>query len=291
MKTFLLLLTVTILGACAMFTPILPTRNVQAASLREVIDSLGLTTNLKLVLDAGDVESWPGNGQKWLDRSGGGYDFFLGADGTASATDPTFNGNVGNQRTEYFSADGGDYFTYDSANETWMKSLGKAGSHSFVAVVYVPSSSAFPIVGADAIPATDYGGSFVYNNSVNKFTYRYITTAPAVVTVGGAGPDVGGLLPALFLVGIGITKGADGSDDYVVHVNGTNYTASFGADPGLVPTSNDPAHTMRLLATGNADTIAPSGTRLYALAVWEGTKLSPTNYTDLWNALHARFGL
>lgn len=84
---------------------------------------LGLLSGRQLCLDARDALSYS-SGQSWLDRSGNGYDFFLGADGSATATDPTFTGSAGSLGA-YFLFDGGDYFTYDSANETWMNNLHK----------------------------------------------------------------------------------------------------------------------------------------------------------------------
>jgi len=99
-----------------------------AWNLEEIIRGLSLDTNLKLCLDAGEGDSYT-SGQSWLDLAGSGYDFFLGQDGSSDSTDPTFNG-VANTMTssEYWSFDGGDYFTYDTTNETWMENLHKAGA-------------------------------------------------------------------------------------------------------------------------------------------------------------------
>jgi hypothetical protein len=89
------------------------------------ITNLGLTSGLKLCLDAGDAASYT-SGQVWLDRSGGGYDFNRGSGSGADGADPTFNGVAGRQSSEeYWSFDGGDYFTYDSANPSWVESLHK----------------------------------------------------------------------------------------------------------------------------------------------------------------------
>lgn len=99
----------------------------------ENITSDSLTTNLELCLDAGDSSSYS-SGQKWLDLSGNGYDFFLGADGTATTDDPTFNGTAGDlKRTNYWSFDGGDVFTYDTTNETWMDNMHKSGASYTIA--------------------------------------------------------------------------------------------------------------------------------------------------------------
>lgn len=279
-----------VLGGCAVFSPILPTRVVANDNLMQVLTTLGLTTNLKLVLDAGDVDSYPGNGQKWLDRAGGGYDFFIGADGTASSTDPTFNGNVGNQATEYFSTDGGDYFTYDSANETWIKALGKPGSVSVLAVVRVVSDTTTCIFSTSTTgTGAGFGWQFSYDAGENKFVVKYVNTLGNISSItGGVSPDVSGSLPGLFLVGISITRDGAGNYSYVVHVNGTNYAATGTA---TIPTSSDPANVAKLLNSGDATEPAPSGTRLYGLAVWQGVELTAANWTAIWNAVHARYGL
>ena len=41
-------------------------------SLIDILTALGLTTNLKLCLDAGDSVSYDGTSQDWVDRSGAG---------------------------------------------------------------------------------------------------------------------------------------------------------------------------------------------------------------------------
>ena len=62
--------------------------------LIDYIGELSLNSNLVLCLDAGDANSYT-SGQKWLDRSGNGYDFFLGTTDSVQASDPTFNGTPG----------------------------------------------------------------------------------------------------------------------------------------------------------------------------------------------------
>ena len=95
-------------------------------SFINIITNLGLTTNLKLCFDASDSNSYDPVVQtdKWLDTSGNGYDFFRGSGTGGDAADPTFNGTTGGlSASEYWSFDGGDYFTYDTTNEAWMETL------------------------------------------------------------------------------------------------------------------------------------------------------------------------
>lgn len=73
-------------------------------SLINTLSNLGLLTNLKLCLDAGDLNSYDGSSQTWKDLSGNGTDFYRGATSGSEASDPTFN-PVGNGGTyqDYFS--------------------------------------------------------------------------------------------------------------------------------------------------------------------------------------------
>lgn len=71
------------------------------------------------------------------------YDFQLGIDNTASATDPTLNGTVGSPNA-YFNFDGGDYITMKGAITTFMKNLHKTtgGQNFWVAMIFRDVSSA-----------------------------------------------------------------------------------------------------------------------------------------------------
>lgn len=277
-----------------MFQPILPSRVVAYDNLMQAITAASLTTNLKLVLDAGDVDSYPGNGQKWLDRSGGGHDFFIGADGSATSSDPTFAGNAGNQSgNEYFSVDGGDYFTYDAAIESWQTALFKTGSASLFAVVYIPSDTTVPLFSTEvsATPGS-FGGSIKYAADLNKVVLGYVNSSDAnYALLGGAGPDLSASFPGLFVIGVSYTVAADGTYSYVIHVNGTNYSGSAGANASFAPSTSSPTSPPKILSTIGGGEIAPSGSRIYALSVWQGTALSTTNFTTLWNAVRARYGL
>jgi hypothetical protein len=92
----------------------------------EIMTSLGETTSLEFCVDAGDSASYDGSSQVWTDLTANGQSFERGALGTADAADPTFNGSSGGLSTaEFFSFDGGDFFEYDSANETWMTNAHK----------------------------------------------------------------------------------------------------------------------------------------------------------------------
>ena len=103
------------------------------ANFYEDIVTAGLTSGLRVVLDAGSADA--GSGQSWLDVSGNGVDFFRGADGNSSTDDPAYNGTLGNlSSSEYYSYDGGDFFTYDSTNESWMQDMHKDNAEFSIAM-------------------------------------------------------------------------------------------------------------------------------------------------------------
>src|SRR5689334_20892601 len=151
-----------------------------------VIQQLGLTTNLKLCLDAGDIASAASaTPDKWLDRSGGGYDFYRGTGTGADAADPTFNGTPGNRSVnEYWSSDGGDLFRYDSANETWMNNLHKSGAKlTFLGWVYWSTggtATSFALCGTNGGSVANTGVHLVIQIASSALTFRSVNTSVAV---------------------------------------------------------------------------------------------------------------
>ena len=127
-------------------------------SFRSIIDDLGLSTGLQLCLDAGDLASYPGSGQKWLDQAQR-YDFFLGATSGAAADDPTFNGVAGDLKdSTYWALDGTQFFRYDTTNETWMQNLHKNGAtYTFVGWVWFGT-----LVSVVCIAGTIGDSSFIF---------------------------------------------------------------------------------------------------------------------------------
>jgi len=86
-------------------------------------------------LNAGDILSYASLGQQlWKNliaspadgAAQAAYDFVLGNTSSAEASDPAFNGVIGNEsKNEYFSFDGGQYFTLNGAMTTFLESLHK----------------------------------------------------------------------------------------------------------------------------------------------------------------------
>jgi hypothetical protein len=95
-------------------------------SASKALQMLGLTASL--VLDAGDIASYDGTSQTWVDVSGNGNNFYRGATSGAEASDPTFTGVAGAlTAAESFSFDGGDWFV-PTGSPTFDDALHHAGA-------------------------------------------------------------------------------------------------------------------------------------------------------------------
>jgi hypothetical protein len=262
--------------------PIPVRRKWSGKSAYELTGLLGLRSGLKLCLDAGDSASYT-SGQPWLDRSGNGYDFNRGATSSSEASDPTFNGTAGGlSASEYFSFDGGDYFTYDSANETAFENIHKAGAKCGIATwVYIPASSgsraicgtrsANPAnVGFDLILNTSDVLSFVVSKggSPNALSFSIGTiTEGAWQFLAVAGDEAAGTF-------VGMINGA-------VTVGGSSYTS---------PSSSAASYTLQLGASGSG-VFLPNGSRMAEFLLWEGVTPSQGQLMAYYQASRARFGV
>lgn len=104
------------------------------SSLMSILTSLNLTTSLNLCLDVGDILSYPGTGNTWTDRSGGGNNYTNGAGALTAAN---FTGVAGDlAETTYWLFNGTDGFGA-AATQTfagdWHKNNGLC---SCIAVYY-----------------------------------------------------------------------------------------------------------------------------------------------------------
>jgi len=125
-------------------------------SLLGILTTLGLLTNLKLCLDAGDLASYPGSGQTWADTSGSGNDFFLGLLSGADAADPTFNGVAGDLlQTTYWSFDGADSFIEASAGMNFASTWSAAADQHSGLFVFWPAALIGSTIGMFEADGTD----------------------------------------------------------------------------------------------------------------------------------------
>jgi hypothetical protein len=256
-------------------------------SLYDIIDGLGLTTNLNLCLDAGDSASYdPGvQTDKWLDTSGGGYDFFRGSSTGSDAADPTFNGSAGGlSSSEYFSFDGGDWFTYDSAVESWMQRLSRDGAlWSAVVVVSSPAGTTTPIIFGTKAPNLTSAGMDCIMDSVELLRIRCAngtTNSNTFTSTAVIGTNT------WKVIGLSLDESV-GSGGLLANFNGS---AESGTSTYATPSTSGESP-MVIGARGAGTLPFYSGTRLACLAIWEGTALTAQNLTDIYDAIKGRFGL
>lgn len=260
--------------------PLVPT-------LRDAIVAAGLTTNNKLCLDFGDPQSWPGTGQKWLDRAGGGYDFFFGVDGSSSTDDPTPVGGVGNLEEAAAEFDGGDFFAYDATNEAWMDNIHQdVAQFTILALVdfgaarnfLLANSAGPPVVGFDFRHEASGTLGFQVVNSVDGTSW----SSDAGITAG------------INMVAVSIDEPA-GAGGGFFWANGAymQVSAADTFNAAYASPSADPAtYPVRIGATRSGSWVPTSaGERIIGLAAWEGQALTKAELDRLFAILRGRFGI
>ncbi len=262
-------------------------RNV---ALIDAINSLGLSTDLQLCLDAGDKNSYT-SGNKWRDVSGNGNDFFLGSDGATAGEKPTFNGSPGGlSAKEYWSFDGGDFFRYDSANETWMNAIHKNSAQYSIFIIH---TAAGEVVSSKGVAGTSGAGG----SGKLGFALTAISTAGNNMffntSAGAAGSDMNSnasdfRLPedgTLQTLGLSVDEpaGAGGLLWVKDGVSDSTDNATYSS-----PSASDASHTMEIAARGDGNSPADADYRLVAFAMWQGSVRTLQNFASLHAALGSR---
>jgi hypothetical protein len=254
-------------------------------SLMQIIQSLGLTSGLKIVLDAGDANSYT-SGQKWLDLSGNGYDFFLGLDETAASDDPTFNGTPGGlSASEYWSFDGNDLFLYDSPQEVWMENLHRNNAKfSILCAGRSPSGDAR--IRAVGTNSSLQQNGIVFGTLANEGIFIKVQATTVTVLAKDSDGTIDLVADAWHIFGISLDEAAGGGgsfffgDGATLTFNGTYSTANTGS-----------GGKMRIGAHDGGTLPALSGTRIACLAMWEGVVLTTTQMHSIYSVLRGRFGI
>ena len=253
--------------------------------LLSVLTKLGQRDNLKLCLDAGDAASYT-SGQSWLDRSGNGYDFFLGADGSATATDPTFNGTAGLLTSgEYFSFDGGDKFTYDTTNETWMQNIHKDGAKfTLAAWVNIPSTGVACAIAATANSGTGIG--FELRGTTSRAVQLIIGNgAGAALSIAGSNGDIGDAVWSFVAASVDEAVGSNGAFTYA------NGVATLATSTYASPSASNADGTFTIGSEPDGGVPVPNLSRIGMFAAWEGRALSAGELNAIYMATRDRFGV
>lgn len=235
-------------------------------TLRELVKDAGLLSSMQLCLDPGDRNSWPGNGQTFLDVSGYGRDFTLGASASAGGDDPTFNGRLGGEGDDcYFSSDGNDGFLKASANDTFFNSLHAPGFLWTLCTFEFFTNS----YGAGINTRT---GAISNSKSVGVSTY--IVGTNLGISIGNGSAVEGGSVGSSNVVGpnkmlmLGWTAKHNSatSREYGQYVNGA-YESAFGQLGSLSPSSGAATQARFGLSTDGSLPMG-SGRRLYGLLMF-----------------------
>lgn len=243
-----------------------------------VARKLGLQ-GLQLCLDAGDADSLPAASSQWLDLAGSGYDFDFGAAGAA----PAISGTAGQLALgNYLAFDGGDYLTYDSANEAWMNSIHKDGAVFWGACWIYPAGSAQNrIVGNYGNSASNIGFGWYINTSTGGHTFLQARGTGSF----GYGPT-------------SIQGFADGAWQFAaIAINeavGTGFQCRNGVFSALTPSygtpsASDATYTTQVAANGNNTTPLPNGARLGMLLMGTGSIPPSGQMAALFDATRGRF--
>jgi hypothetical protein len=247
-------------------------------------------TNLKLCLDAGDLNSYDGSSQVWKDLSGGGYDFNRGSGSGSDSADPTYNGTAGRQSSgEYFSFDGGDYFTLAQANPAWVNNLHKDNAKlSIAAWVYssnIATGTSEGIFGTSSFSGTTFGVAFAVGQAVDGDIGFAMQDGNS-----GAGDSVG--TTSAKIVAGGFTFIAMSLDEatasIVLQINATQETKTYSY---ASPSSSAASFTAQVGAIGNGNSALKSGFRIACLAAWEGVTLSSGQMTSIYSSTRGKFGV
>ncbi|RWX60142.1 hypothetical protein EN780_32790 [Mesorhizobium sp. M4B.F.Ca.ET.089.01.1.1] len=256
------------------------------ARLKDVLTTLGLTTNLKLCLDAADGNSLPAASTKWLDTSGGGYDFFRGTTAGADATDPTINGTSdGRTSSEYLSFDGGDYLTYDTTNETWMTNIHKDNAKWTVAIwAWYGSAASNGIGGTSGNNVASVG--FHFGMSGGQRWFAAINNGSGVVALQNI--MVATLATGSWVFAVSSLDEAVGANG---HILGVNSTFELFSSTYSSPSAAGATNTMQIGSRGNAQVPLVNTSRMAAMAIWEGTALTQAQLDGIFQATRKRFGV
>jgi hypothetical protein len=255
-------------------------------SLSTILKQQGLFEGLKLCLDAGDRDSYPGSGPEWHDTSGNGYRFLLGSNVGGRA--PEFHGNAGKlSSSEYWSFDGAGKFTYDGVNESWMQNLHKAGAKAWGAAwVWLGATQLQGLLGNSAGMLVNAGfvwacgatldhGILVNNDSGSRTAINQ--------NAGGSGLAADQWHFLAFSINEAV--GTDGLV-FLTDGNAQSRTSTYNA-----PAIGDATWPCQIGSRGGNNAPLSAGSRLAMFCMGEGVAPSGKQLLALRDATRGRFGL
>lgn len=248
-------------------------------TLLQIITDAGLTSNLQLVLDPADSASYSGSGQTWTDVSTNAAGYFRGTSSSSEASDPTFNGTAGAlDNTDFWSYDGGDFFTKTSAIATWENNLHKSGwAFSLIAMInpstlndiqylFFTQSSGL-IDGVNYNVSVQKGGRQL-NVTVNNHTGIHYQSNVANLSPASP-PD------SVYFVALSYAIGTGNTGTYILNnLSASNLSTTQSAAPSTNSGSTP------LIGKQTSGYINSNGQKIYGMAMWN-TNLSLANLKTL----------
>lgn len=249
---------------------------------RDILSTLGLSA--QFAMDAADAQSViSASTQKWLDLSGNGQDFFVGASLSATASDPTQVGAIGSRSKDtYWQFDGDDYLAYDTSLETWMNNVHKAaGKFSGFAWMWFGAENVAQGIMGDQGGVTSNLGFNFYRSGTNKLSFRTGNGTAAAISQSTALSVPGGQWT---FCGVSFSE-AVGASGLVFQIDGTQEVLSSAASS---PSASAAGQNMKIGGFGNASNLLAAGSRM-SMAVGTDAVWSAAELMAIYNATKARY--
>lgn len=286
----------------------------KSKTLIQAITAAGKTSGLKLCLDAGDADSYPGSGETFFDVSGNNDDAWLGDDGDGS-NNPTFNpeGAAGGRSCrEYFTLGGAGYFQLKSGLPAWANTLHKDAVHlALFAGFYMPETpGSMNLCSTTSGTSADVGFGFevVDTGAVGTVwvmgahggsSVPFGAEAPALV-IPGAWNFVGAYIDEANTNGFMWTNGTALTDKVTHGSTVTNYSPDepdFNGEGNYQSPSASSAtgpFVIGARSIGGASPSAPSvfsaaGSRLSTFAAWTGAAIAAADFDAIYNEIKKRY--
>ncbi len=262
-----------------------PAGSVPHPTLITAITTAGITSGLQYALDAGDSNSYSGTGQKWLDTSGNGQDFFRGDTGSSSTDDPTFNGVSGGQSSsEFWSFDGGDHFFYDDTLESYM-----SGAHlnnavfTLMMVVSVGNVESNVLVGS-----RDPDPGMIWNlNGAGK--NAYIVRNGSASTIMSESSDDSYVADTIYFLALSFDESVGSGGAFMYRDGAFSQVSSSNTFDSTYTSPSGAAGHWAMARNGVASEFS-NGSKIYMSAAWN-IALTKANLDSLFAEVQDRFGL
>ncbi len=246
-----------------------------------------MLSGLILCVDAGEAASYAGSGQTWADLSGSGNDFHLGADGSATSTDPAFSGTAGKlSGSEKWTFDGTKYFRLKTSNPSAINAIHKDGWVGSMAAVFHTdgntSAQVFAGTTGNALSGTGFflqrsGGA---SNLTCRITIRNGTSA--VLNSGDFGSVQANKWNFAFF---NIDEPA-GTGVRMVNATSGTFTSTYSS-----PDSGNAAQTLEIGARGGGINPVTAADSIAIYMLWNGVAHSATKALALFSLLRGRFAM